>query len=160
MGEFRKARATDANAIAGLYKVLVPNAPINVLPERIAEITRDKNTYLVVYDADDTIIATALVILCNDVMFTRQPFALVENVIVSRDHQRKGIGKGLMEHIETFCLNADCSKIMLLGNSTNQKAYDFYTAMGYDPTAKYGFIKKRRHFKPQEKTSCDLPVQE
>ena len=46
MREFRKANAADASAIANLYKDLVPNAPINILPERINEITEDKNTYL------------------------------------------------------------------------------------------------------------------
>lgn len=146
MREFRKANANDANAIANLYKDLVPNAPINVLPERITEITEDKNTYLIVCADNGNIIATALVALCNDAMFTRQPFAIIENVIVSKEYQGKGIGKGLMDHIEKFCLASDCSKIMLLSSSDNRSAHDFYAAMGYDPNAKLGFIKKRKHF--------------
>lgn len=146
MHEFRKATAADAKAIADLYQELVPDAPIKVLPERIAEIASDKNTYLIVCDADGDIIATALVALCNDVMFSRQPFAIIENVIVSKDHQREGIGKSLMDHIEAFCLAADCSKIMLLSSSDNHSAHDFYLSMGYDSDAKSGFIKKRRYF--------------
>lgn len=146
MWEFRKAIATDANAIANLYKELVPTAPVNVLPERIAEIANDENTYLLVSDDKGDIVATALVTLCKDVMFTRQPFAIIENVIVSQHHQRKGIGKALMKHIEALCLAADCSKIMLLSGSDKRDAHDFYISMGYDPDAKAGFIKKRRHF--------------
>lgn len=146
MHQFRKATAFDTNSIAHLYRELVPTAPINVLPERITEIAQDKNTYLIVCDKDGDVIATALVSLCNDVMFTRQPFAIIENFIVSKHHQRKGIGKDLIDHIEAFCLAADCSKIMLLSSSDNHKAHDFYAAMGYDPDAKSGFIKKRRHF--------------
>jgi len=144
MHEFRKARADDANAIANLYKELVPNAPVFVLPERIVSIAEDENTYLIVCDHDGEVIATALVALCNDVMFTRQPFAIIENVIVSNAHQREGVGKDLMDHIEAFCFESDCSKIMLLSSSDNRKAHDFYTAMGYDPDAKLGFIKYRR----------------
>lgn len=146
MREFRKATARDAKAIADLYRELVPNAPINVLPERITEIEQDQNTYLMVCDINSDIIATALVTLCSDAMFNRQPFAVIENVIVSKDHQRKGIGKGLMDHIEAFCLAKDCSKIMLLSSSDNGSAHDFYATMGYDPDAKLGFIKKRKHF--------------
>lgn len=145
MREFRKATPEDAKAIADLYKELV-SEPINVLPERIAEIAKDPNTYLIVCDHDGDIIATALVALCNDVMFTRQPFAILENVIVSKDYQREGIGKSLMDHIEAFCLTNDCSKIMLLSNSDNRNAHDFYAAMGYDPDEKLGFIKKRKYF--------------
>lgn len=146
MRQFRKATASDANAIADLYKALAPNAPINVLPEHITEIANDKNTYLIVCDTGNDIIATALVSLCRDVMFTRQPFAVIENVIVSNDHQRKGIGKSLLDHIEAFCLATNCSKIMLLSGSNNSNAHDFYAAMGYDPNAKSGFIKKRKYF--------------
>lgn len=160
MHSFRKATAGDANAIADLYKELVPNAPINVLPERIAEIANDKNTYLIVCDTGADIIATALVALCNDAMFTRQPFAIIENVIVSKAHQREGVGKRLMGYIEEFCLAADCSKIMLLSGRDNQGAHDFYAAMDYDPNAKSGFIKKRKYFNNQEKILCGSPVQE
>jgi N-acetylglutamate synthase-like GNAT family acetyltransferase len=144
---FRKATASDAKAISDLYRELVPAAPISVLPDRIADLDTDRNTYLIVCDLEDKIIATALVTLCADVMFNRQPFALVENVVINKKFQRKGIGKNLMNHIEAFCLAADCSKIMLLSNSDNHSAHHFYTAMGYDFEAKLGFIKKRKNFK-------------
>jgi N-acetylglutamate synthase-like GNAT family acetyltransferase len=147
MRKFRKATASDAKAIANLYRELVPSAPINVLPERIAEIENDPHTYLIVCDADGDIIATALVALCSDAMFTRQPFAIIENVIVSKDHQREGIGKSLVDHIEAFCVAKDCSKIMLLSSTDNRSAHDFYVTMGYNPDAKLGFVKKRSQFK-------------
>lgn len=146
MREFRKATPADASSIADLYRDLVAGAPVNVLPERIAEIANDPNTYLIVCDDEGEVIATALVALCNDVMFTRQPFAIIENVIVSKHYQREGVGKSLMDHIEAFCLAKDCSKIMLLSGSDNRNAHDFYTTMGYDPDEKLGFIKKRRNF--------------
>lgn len=146
MREFHKATPADASSIADLYRDLVAGAPVNVLPERIAEIANDPNTYLIVCDDEGEVIATALVALCNDVMFTKQPFAIIENVIVSKHCQREGVGKSLMDHIEAFCLAKDCSKIMLLSGSDNRNAHDFYTAMGYDPDEKLGFIKKRRNF--------------
>lgn len=146
MREFRKATPADANSIAELYRELVPGAPVHVLPERIAEIAKDPNTYLIACDDGGKVIATALVTLCNDAMFARQPFAIIENVIVSKNYQRNGLGKSLMEHIEAFCLATDCSKIMMLSSSDNRSAHDFYTAMGYDPDEKLGFIKKRRNF--------------
>lgn len=146
MREFRKAKADDALAIAGLYSELAPDAPVSVLPERITEIASDPNTYLIVCDDGGEIIATALISLCNDVMFTRQPFAVLENVIVNKDFQREGVGKSLMDHVEEYCLAKDCSKIMLLSNAENRGAHDFYAAMGYDPDEKLGFVKKRRYF--------------
>lgn len=146
MREFRKAQAEDAEGIAKLYAELNTFSPVSVLPERIAEIATDANTYLIICDDGEDLLATALISLCNDVMFNRQPFAIVDNFIVAKDYQREGIGKSLMDHIEAFCLERDCSKIMLLSGSDNRGAHDFYTAMGFDPDEKLGFIKYRRYF--------------
>lgn len=146
MREIRRAQAKDADAIARLYRELNTLSAPSVLPERIAEIANSETTFLFVCDDGSEIIATALLCLCQDVMFERQPFALVENVVVSADYKREGIGKSLMDYLEDFCLQKDCSKIMLQTSNENRDARDFYTAMGYDPDAKIGFIKYRRYF--------------
>jgi N-acetylglutamate synthase-like GNAT family acetyltransferase len=146
MQSIRRATKDDAEAIANLYRELNTLSPVSVLPERIDAVANSENTYLLVCDDAGEIIATALVCLCQDVMFDNQPFALVENVVVKADCKRAGIGKSMMDYIEAFCLEQDCSKIMLQTSSGNQNARDFYTAMDYDPDAKIGFIKYRRHF--------------
>ena len=146
MRQIRKATGADASGIANLYSELTSLSPVRVEAERIDAVAQDNNTYLMVVADDDELIATALVVLANDVMFARQPFAVVENFIVSKDYQRQGVGKSLMDHIEEFCIAQDCSKIMLLSGSDNSGAHDFYTAMGFDPDAKLGFIKYRRYF--------------
>lgn len=146
MRHIRRATKDDAEAIANLYRELNTLSPVSVLPERIETVANSNNTHLLVCDDGGDIIATALVCLCQDVMFDNQPFALIENVVVSADYKREGIGKSIMDHIEAFCLEQDCSKIILQTSSENREARDFYTAMGYDPDAKIGFIKYRRYF--------------
>lgn len=142
----RPAQPADADAISALYRELVPDAPVQVLPERIAAIVADNNNHLWVCDDEGEVIATAFIGLCMDAMFQQQPFAIVENLVVSSHCQREGVGKFFMDEIEAFCLQQDCSKIMLLTNSENRDARDFYSAMGYDPDAKIGFIKYRKYF--------------
>lgn len=146
MRTIRRAQASDADAISRLYSELNTLSTPTVLPERIAAIAGSEHTHLLVCDDDDEILATALLCLCQDVMFGNQPFALVENVVVSADYKREGIGKSMMDFIEAFCLEQNCSKIILQTSSENRDARDFYTAMGYDPDAKIGFIKYRRYF--------------
>ncbi|MDF3014326.1 MAG: family N-acetyltransferase [Cellvibrio sp.] len=146
MRNIRRATKEDAEAVANLYRELDTLSPVSVLPERIEAVANSNATYLLVCDDAGEIIATALVCLCQDVMFDNQPFALVENVVVSADYKREGIGKSMMDYIEAFCLEQDCSKIMLQTSSENRAARDFYTAMGYDPDAKIGFVKYRRYF--------------
>jgi N-acetylglutamate synthase-like GNAT family acetyltransferase len=146
MRSIRRATKNDALAIANLYRELNTLSQVSVSPERIDAVANSEDTFLLVCDDAGEITATALLCLCQDVMFDNQPFALVENVVVSADHKRAGIGKSMMEYIEAFCLEQNCSKIMLQTSSGNRSAQDFYTAMGYDPDAKIGFIKYRRHF--------------
>jgi N-acetylglutamate synthase-like GNAT family acetyltransferase len=146
MRSIRRAQKSDAEAIAHLYGQLNSLSPISVLPERIEAVANSENTYLFVCIDSGDIVATALVSLCQDVMFAYQPFALIENVVVNSNNQRQGIGKYMMDYIEAFCVEQDCSKIMLQTSSKNRNARDFYADMGYDSDAKIGFIKYRRHF--------------
>lgn len=146
MRSIRRAHANDVEAISKLYGELTTLSTPSVSAERIATVAESKLTHLLVCEDNDEVIATALVCLCEDVMFQDQPFAVVENVIVGTQYQREGIGKYLMDYIEDFCLQQNCSKIMLMTGSMNRNARDFYTAMGYDPDAKIGFIKYRRYF--------------
>lgn len=146
MRTIRRAQASDSEAIGRLYTELNTLSPPGVLPERIATIASSDHTHLLVCDDEGDILATALLCLCQDAMFGNQPFALVENFIVSSDYKREGIGKSMMDYIEAFCLEQNCSKIMLQTSSKNLDARDFYSAMGYDPDAKTGFVKYRRYF--------------
>lgn len=142
----RRANANDAEAISKLYCELNTLSEPAVVPERIAELAATEHTYLLVYDDSGEIIATALVCLCQDVMYGSQPFAVVENVVVSADYKREGIGKNMMDYIDTFCLQQGCSKIMLQTSSENSAAQKFYNAVGFDSKTKMGFVKYRRIF--------------
>ncbi|HSX52174.1 MAG TPA: GNAT family N-acetyltransferase [Cellvibrio sp.] len=142
----RRAYAEDAEAIGNLYRELTTLSEPVVKPERIAALAESEHTHLLVCDDGEDILATALICLCQDAMFDTQPFAVVENFVVSADYKREGIGKSMMDYIEAFCLEHLCSKIMLQTGSVNRDARDFYSAMGYDPDAKIGFVKYRRNF--------------
>lgn len=146
MRTIRRAQASDADAINHLYAELNTLSAPSVLPERIAELAVSEYTHLLVCDDEGDVLATALLCLCQDVMFGNQPFALVENFVVSKDYKREGIGKSMVDYIEAFCVEQNCSKIILQTSSENRDARDFYTAMGYDSDAKIGFIKYRRYF--------------
>ena len=142
----RHALPDDAEWIASLYAELVSNSAIAVLPERIREISKDLNTALFVCESKGVVCGTALVSLCADVMFKSQPFAVVENVVVSSSVRSQGIGTVLLRHIETFCLAHDCSKIMLLSSINREQTHRFFERAGFSGSSKRGFIKYRSKF--------------
>ena len=48
-----------------------------------------------------------------------------------------------MRYVEHFCVEADCSKIMLLSNSERSAAHRFFEKQGFSPDRKKGFVKYR-----------------
>jgi GNAT superfamily N-acetyltransferase len=142
----RRASIEDVEDIAALYVQLVSDPSVSVLPERIVEISNDKNTALFVCINNGRVLGTAMVSLCADVMYGFQPFAIVENVIVDSSARGQGIGTALFRHIETFCLASDCSKIMLLSSFQRVQAHRFFERFGFVGTSKRGFVKYRRNF--------------
>jgi len=142
----RVALPTDAAAIQTLYRQLVNDENVNVTASQILKIEQIGQGRLFVYDNDGGIVATALVSLCTDVMYGSQPFAVVENVVVSNECRGQGVGRSLLREVEQFCLSNDCSKMMLLSSVLRLEAHRFFEQVGFRSDQKRGFVKYRRHF--------------
>ncbi|PIF73645.1 putative N-acetyltransferase YhbS [Variovorax sp. 54] len=142
----RRAVSDDAARIDALYGQLVGDTARCVLPERLQELSEDPRTALLVAEVDGQVCATALVSLCEDVMFKRQPFAVVENVVVDVAARNRGVGAALMREVEAFCAVSDCSKIMLLSSVDRTDAHRFFERCGFDASIKRGLVKYRRAF--------------
>ncbi|MNY55522.1 Acetyltransferase (GNAT) family protein [compost metagenome] len=79
-------------------------------------------------------------------MYGRQPFAVVENIVVDLAARNRGVGAALMREVETFCAEGDCSKIMLLSSVDRTDAHRFFERCGFDASIKRGLVKYRRSF--------------
>ncbi|WP_018604592.1 GNAT family N-acetyltransferase [Uliginosibacterium gangwonense] len=143
---FRQALPADSIQIAVLYRQLVNNPVVDVLPERVAELAADEDTALFVCEHHEIVVATALVALCKDVMFRAQPFAVVENVVVDEACRGQGIGAALLRQVDAFCLSKNCSKIMLLSSAYREDAHRFFERAGFVAASKRGFVKYRSAF--------------
>ena len=142
----RDAKPEDALRLSELYNQLVNNPAVNVEPEQIQAIYNDSRAKLFVCDYQANVVGSALVSLCPDVMFSNQPFAVVENVIVDIAARGVGVGTALFKAIETFCVSTNCSKIMLLSSSQRLDSHVFFEKQGFKGSVKRGFVKYRSAF--------------
>ena len=142
----RRASARDAAAIGSLYRQLVSNPDVRVSPGHIDALAASESHFVFVAELEGAVRGTALLSLCADVMFNRQPFAVVENVIVDQGARSLGIGTALMRAIEAQCKASECSKIMLLSAAQRADAHQFFEREGYVSSAKVGFVKYRKAF--------------
>ncbi|WP_374356914.1 GNAT family N-acetyltransferase [Chitinimonas sp.] len=142
----RRASDRDAAAIEDLYQQLVSNPALAVSPEHLAKLQASEHHVVLVAEQGDQVCGTALLSLCEDIMFGTQPFAVVENVIVNEAYRSQGIGAALFREIEAHCKRANCSKIMLLSSAQRSEAHQFFEQLGFSGTSKRGFVKYRRQF--------------
>lgn len=138
----RRAQARDAQAIERLYQTLVPGDPnVRVVPERLAELERDMNNYLLVLEREGVASGTVLLTLCLEAMYGFMAYGVVENLVVSAEARGTGGGRALLAEAERIARERHCTKLMLLSNVARREAHVFFAHMGYDGERKRGFVK-------------------
>jgi ribosomal protein S18 acetylase RimI-like enzyme len=51
---------------------------------------------------------------------------LIEDLIITKNHQKQGIGNQLLETIKNWAMQQGLTRLQLLADKTNQNALDFY----------------------------------
>lgn len=92
-------------------------------------------------DEQQRLLGSAMGIVCSDTVGECRPFMVLENMIVSPQSRRQGVGKKLMEYLEAWAREQNCYCIMLLSHVRRQEAHSFYEAMGYPKDIVQGFKK-------------------
>ena len=102
---------------------------------------RPEYTLAVVRDETGEAIATAMGILCLDLVGEARPFMLIENVVVDERHRGGGAGRRVMAYLEDVARQHHCCYTMLVSGSQRTGAHRFYERLGYPPDRARGFKK-------------------
>lgn len=138
----REAERSDRNQLYELYRMLVPNSKkMNVLEEQIDRIKSDPNNFLLVFDEGGEIVGTVTLNICIQALHGTRPYGIIENIIVRENHRSKSVGQQLLQYVEDYCRSINCHRIMLLSNSTRERAHQFFEREGYDGSVSKGFKK-------------------
>lgn len=135
-----RAAPEDAAEVQALYVQLLNDPNIHVTADRIRAIESDERNILLVVKLRSRVAATALLTICQDVMYDDRPFAVLENIVVASRFQHRGLGQALMSHIKTRCKELRCTKIMLLSSATRSEAHSFFEKCGYQGSLKKAFV--------------------
>lgn len=137
----REAEPADKDAIQSLYRELCPDAPVNVLPERIIELKDNPNNFLLVHEIEGKITGTVFLTICLSPMFGFQPFGAIEYFIVDEEFRRQGIGGQLTDYVIQLCRDKKCTRIMLISNDHRKAAHALYESKGFSSAGKIGYVK-------------------
>jgi len=145
----RRAVADDAPMIESLYRELVSDSLIRVLPEQVTALSKSPTSFLLVAESPGLVCGTVLLTLCPDAMYRQQPFGVVENIVVTQTRRQIGIGRLLLAQVEDLARAHNCTKLMLLSSTTREAAHSFFRSCGFSNDTKHAFVKYRRQFANQ-----------
>jgi GNAT superfamily N-acetyltransferase len=137
----RRASLSDLGALLALYEELA-GAKLTAAPaDRVgseavlAEILADPRRELTVAELDGRTVATADLLVVPNLNHHAEPWAIVENVVVTGVARRKGVGTALMEHLIEVARAAGCCKLQLLSGKHRAQAHALYRSVGLEAVA-------------------------
>ncbi len=94
------------------------------LENTLAEILKNKDYTLAVYEYDGKIVGTATLLLQLNLSHGSRPYAHIENVVTDNNYRGKGIGKELISYLIEKAKKMDCYKIILNCSEENISFYE------------------------------------
>jgi GNAT superfamily N-acetyltransferase len=92
---------------------------------------KDSGGCVLVAVLESSIVGTCTLNLCPNFSWSGRPYAIIENVIVTRAQRNKGIGKALLNHAANLAESKGCYKVALMTGSTEASTLKFYESAGF-----------------------------
>lgn len=137
----RAAIRSDLGALLRLLAQLsgdqdVPSARMSSASVRAwTRIEADPDRTLLVAERRGELIGTLDLLMVPNLTHAARSWAIVENVVVAPAHQRRGIGRALVEDALQRAQDAGCYKVQLMSHQDRAEAHAFYRSLGFETCA-------------------------
>lgn len=135
--EIRKVDKTELVSVLDLIdeydRVLSPR-PADEELQRIFGSILNSGGCVVGAFTDDGMVGTCTVNMCANLSWSGRPYAIIENVIVSKAHRSQGIGKAILRYAIEFAQQAGCYKSALMTGSKDPATHRLYETSGFSPS--------------------------
>jgi ribosomal protein S18 acetylase RimI-like enzyme len=138
----RKLSETDLKPLANLYKQFWgEESDVEKMKQRFMK-TRDNQKYIILSAIYNGALAGSIMgIECDELYGECNPFLVIENLVVDKQYRKKGIGKALMQELEKYAKERNCTQILFITEANRKEAILFYESLGYDSNTHAGFKK-------------------
>lgn len=137
----RPAERADLEGLLALFEELA-GEKTSALPadraeaeRRLPEILGDARRELAVALLDGELVGTADLVMISQLTHRGEPWAIVENVIVTSAARRTGVGTALLGHLIERARAAGCCKVQLISGKHRAEAHAFYRSAGMSAVA-------------------------
>lgn len=102
-----------------------------------------KDTHILLVATDgEKLIGSVMGVICDELYGDCMPFLVVENMIVDQSARRSGIGKILLEELESRAKDRYCTQMILVTEVEREDAVGFYENNGFSRGTHKGYKKK------------------
>jgi ribosomal protein S18 acetylase RimI-like enzyme len=139
----RQAENKDLSKILILYEGLTKDPDDRISLETARAKFEKLKTYpdyqLYVAEVENEIVGTFALLIMDNLAHRGEPSALIEDVVIRKDLQGRGIGKEMMKKAMNLCSEKGCYKMVLSSNLSREVAHGFYESLGFRKHG-YSFI--------------------
>ncbi len=138
-----KIKLSDLVEYAALCEeVFAPTTNMQQLEKMVTAIHQNSSYILIgAKDENKRLLGSVMGITCMDTVGECQPFMVMENMVVSEQSRRQGVGEKLVRYIEEYARGQDCKYIMFTSLAKRKEAHLFYESIGYLKNITQGFKK-------------------
>jgi GNAT superfamily N-acetyltransferase len=135
----RKAKKSDLPAIKGLLAELIDAMDdtecidMQVAPKIWEHVIKDARSHFLVATARTTPVGL-IHFAIRQTLLHRSPSAMIDELVVTKEYQGKGIGKQLVLAAIERCRQLGCCEVEVSTERSNVKARKFYRKCGFDKT--------------------------
>jgi ribosomal protein S18 acetylase RimI-like enzyme len=80
---------------------------------------------------NNELVGTCTLNVCPNLSWSGRSYAIIENVIVSKQHRNQGIGKAILSYAKKQAQKIGCYKIALMTDSKKEATLKFYRSAGF-----------------------------
>ncbi|KQY84022.1 hypothetical protein ASD24_09510 [Paenibacillus sp. Root52] len=133
----------DLPALSQLYNELMETPTNEVQMQKMFRyIQQNGHYYILGAFYEGKLVGSVMGIECMDLVGQCKPFMVVENVIVSDQERRQGIGQKLMLQIERIARDLACGYMILVSGDQRKEAHQFYEKLGFKDEKVQGYRKQ------------------
>jgi predicted N-acetyltransferase YhbS len=138
----RKAKAGDASSISSLFSQLGYPASAQEMAGRIRTVSSKQEYLVFVAESGSEIVGLICAYIGYSLEFTGK-YGRLTALVVDEKWRGRGIGKLLMEKVESSLAKQGASLVVLTSSSYRKESHEFYRHIGYLDTG-IRFTKKLR----------------
>ena len=140
----RLAGKGDFSEVLNLLKELNPDDPSNPNDQKqvFEKILRLPHLELIVAEFDGRVAGTCYLNVIPNLTRGAKPYAILENVVVTREFRGRGIGREMLGWALKRAWECGCYKVMLQTGSHRESTHRFYRNCGFKSDARFAFIAR------------------